>query len=260
MRLECPTAQVVARKALPRADGFCKHLFMEVWGEAFLLNLSKLLGIMHLLAITLPVLILYNYHLASLNSNGLRRRSVPVSLFFFFIYFSSRFFFPLRRKERRENKNSVFCVVMALPRRSSVKTRSLPSPVLPYPVVNSLPEVQQARCPRPTWVRSPALACPAGCPQFGPRVPVPGPKPSSFPCPRLWSYNLCLPLPLSPVLNPLPSPSPSLGPTSRLLWVCFLSRRGMLKRACCSVQHGSCILTSPPINACFIYIISGLYK
>lgn len=190
MGLECPTAQVVTRKALPRADAFCKHLFMEVRGEAFLLNLSKLLGIMHLLVITLPVLILYNYHLASLNSNGLRRRSVPLLLFFFFfyLYFSSRFFFfPLRRKERRENKNSVFCVVMALPRRSSVKTRSLPSPVLPYPVVNSLPEVQQARCPRPAWVRSPALACPAGCPQFGPRVPVPGPKPSSFPCPCPWS-------------------------------------------------------------------------
>lgn len=94
MGLECPTAQVVAREALPRVDGFCKHLFMEVWGEAFLLNLSKLLGIMHLLAITLTVLILYNYHLASLNSNGWRRRSVPVFFFFSFIFPLDFFFFP----------------------------------------------------------------------------------------------------------------------------------------------------------------------
>ena len=45
-----------------------------------MLNLSKLLGIMHLLSITPPVLNLCISHLASLNTHGLRR-SVPVVLF-----------------------------------------------------------------------------------------------------------------------------------------------------------------------------------
>lgn len=62
---------------------------LQASGERILLNLPKLLGIMHLLAVTLPILNLYNYHLASLNSHGLRR---SVSVYFFTLIFLLGFF------------------------------------------------------------------------------------------------------------------------------------------------------------------------
>lgn len=92
---------------------------------------------MYFLAITLPVLNLYNYHLASLNSHGLRR---SVSVYFPpFIFLLDCFFFslfPWQGKEKLNNRlnclprHSVFRISMALPPCASAKARVISFPFL----------------------------------------------------------------------------------------------------------------------------------